>query len=1234
MRRVTVLANFSTGAISGDTTICYNAVPYLNVTTSPSGAAGTYNYQWYYQDGLASAAPTGTSTSGWTSIPGATSRSYTPSSGITANRTYSLTIDPTGTPDCISPTWVGSMRRVTVLPNYSTGAISGDTTICYNAVPYLNVTTSPSGATGTYNYQWYYQDGLASTAPTGTSTSGWTVIAGATSSSYTPSSGITANRTYSLTIDPTGTPDCISPTWVGSMRRVTVLPNFSTGAISGDTTICYNAVPYLNVTTSPSGANGTFNYQWYYQDGLASTAPTGTSTTGWTLVAGATSSSYTPSTGITANRTYSLTIDPTGTPDCISPTWVGSMRRVTVLANFSTGAISGDTTICYNAVPYLNVTTSPSGAAGTYNYQWYYQDGIVSVAPTGTSTTGWTLIPGATSTSYTPSTGLTASRTYSLTIDPTGTPDCISPTWVGSSRRVTVLSNFTTGSITSADEHICISGDPSNITMSSAPSGASGTYNYQWYYKDGLITAPTGTSTTGWTSISSATSSSYDPPSGLSVNRTYAVTVDPTGTPDCIAPTWTGTARQVTIDSTSVGGTLTGGTSPICIGADPGAMTLTGYRGAVNNWNVSYNGAGFSTIASTATSYDPGALTPNGRYAYKVTVQNGVCPSTTSTIDTIIVNPTPVGGTAASTSTVICSGDSTTAVVSGYTGVIQWQVSTVSPFTVYNDISGATSSSYNTGALTATGSSIVQRKYRAKLTNPGCGSTDYSLPVTISIYPPSNGGTVTPSQLVCYNYNPADISVSGYVGTINRWEWSTNSSFTSPTTVSSTLATLSGTSIGSLTANRYYRAIVQNGVCTETPSSSPAYIRVNNPDNLGNSSSVGSCTVDGTGGWINIFDSSNKLIASVNGNGNNLGTVTVNSYVRSAPGFINDSHVHDAVHDINCAGTPQAYMNRSYKFSTSNPLSSGTALVRLYFTDAELAALIDSSISSAATYPAVSTIASDPSGCADDDDVQNINQLYITQYSGVSEDNDYSNNSSNPSDYTVHKPVALGGTLANSGTGNANYGANYVEATLTRFSEFWLDGSQHGVPLPVKLVKLDATNMNNSYIRVSWTTEIEVNNAGFDVLRSTDGKTFTKVGSIKGNGNTTQISNYFFDDHEVVANTVYYYQLKQIDMDGKSELSYIVSSEIKPIDRSAVIGDFVPNPADNLTHIEITAYKAEKISVSVYNMIGEWMFSYDKEVAPGANKLTFSTDNLSSGTYFVKFSSDNQNLSKKLVVTR
>jgi len=214
--------------------------------------------------------------------------------------------------------------------------------------------------------------------------------------------------------------------------------------------------------------------------------------------------------------------------------------------NFGT-LTSGDQTFCNPGGDPSNITfaTAPSGGSGTFTYQWYYQAGLPS-CPSGTDPSGWILISGATSNSYDPP-AVTASTTYAVMVDATGTPDCGVPTWATGCRKITVLPSLNFGTLTSGDELICNGGDPSNIAFSISPSGGAGTFTYQWYYQAGIISCPSGTDNSGWTSMGGATGSSYDPPSGLAASRTYAVMVDATGSPDCGVATWASGCRQVTV---------------------------------------------------------------------------------------------------------------------------------------------------------------------------------------------------------------------------------------------------------------------------------------------------------------------------------------------------------------------------------------------------------------------------------------------------------------------------------------------------------------------------------------------------------------------------------------------------------------------------------------------------------------------------------------------------------------
>ena len=97
-------------------------------------------------------------------------------------------------------------------------------------------------------------------------------------------------------------------------------------------------------------------------------------------------------------------------------------------------------------------------------------------------------------------------------------------------------------------------------------------------------------------------------------------------------------------------------------------------------------------------------------------------------------------------------------------------------------------------------------------------------------------------------------------------------------------------------------------------------------------------------------------------------------------------------------------------------------------------------------------------------------------------------------------------------------------------------GLREGGPLPVSLSKFRPERLESGEIVVRWITESELNNAGFNILRSDtrDGQ-FTKVNTslIAGQGTTSERTTYEWKDTSAKPNVVYYYQIQDVSLDGK-----------------------------------------------------------------------------------------------------
>ena len=97
-------------------------------------------------------------------------------------------------------------------------------------------------------------------------------------------------------------------------------------------------------------------------------------------------------------------------------------------------------------------------------------------------------------------------------------------------------------------------------------------------------------------------------------------------------------------------------------------------------------------------------------------------------------------------------------------------------------------------------------------------------------------------------------------------------------------------------------------------------------------------------------------------------------------------------------------------------------------------------------------------------------------------------------------------------------------------------GFRTGGPLPVSLSKFRPERLDSGEIVVRWITESELNNAGFNILRSEtrDGQ-FTKMNTslIAGQGTTSERTTYEWKDSTAKPSVVYYYQIQDVSLDGK-----------------------------------------------------------------------------------------------------
>jgi hypothetical protein len=85
-------------------------------------------------------------------------------------------------------------------------------------------------------------------------------------------------------------------------------------------------------------------------------------------------------------------------------------------------------------------------------------------------------------------------------------------------------------------------------------------------------------------------------------------------------------------------------------------------------------------------------------------------------------------------------------------------------------------------------------------------------------------------------------------------------------------------------------------------------------------------------------------------------------------------------------------------------------------------------------------------------------------------------------------------------------------------------------PLPVTLVAFTAQAEGTASVRLRWTTAAELDNAGFTVERSLDGRSFADVGHLPGAGTSPTAHDYTLLDSRLPVGAMrFYYRLRQVD---------------------------------------------------------------------------------------------------------
>ena len=162
--------------------------------------------------------------------------------------------------------------------------------------------------------------------------------------------------------------------------------------------------------------------------------------------------------------------------------------------------------------------------------------------------------------------------------------------------------------------------------------------------------------------------------------------------------------------------------------------------------------------------------------------------------------------------------------------------------------------------------------------------------------------------------------------------------------------------------------------------------------------------------------------------------------------------------------------------------------------------------------------------------------------------------------------------------------------------------------LPIELSRFEARVVGRQ-VWLSWSTLTEQNNSHFVVEHSTDGQPFLPVGHLSGAGFSQEAREYEFM-HQDPEPGLNYYRLQQVDFDGASSHSEILSVELE---RQGNPLQLYPTAVDNTLTIEWQQAPRQPLTLTLFDLQGK--VATRLELAAQGQRAQLSVGHLPPGAY-------------------
>lgn len=338
-------------------------------------------------------------------------------------------------------------------------------------------------------------------------------------------------------------------------------------------------------------------------------------------------------------------------------------------------------------------------------------------------------------------------------------------------------------------------------------------------------------------------------------------------------------------------------------------------------------------------------------------------------------------------------------------------------------------------------------------------------------------------------------------------------------------------------------------------------------------------TSTGSGNWLHILNGTDRVASILDSE--NMGAMTAEFYINSGA--------------IRTAGSLE-YMDRNFTI-TPTVQPSGAVTVKLYFTATEWEDFINTSPTDLGAMSDIVISKFSSSDCSAISNASGEVTVPLLDYGYIPTDNSY-----------------------------------YLVIEVTSFSTIFVHGPKSASILPVELTSFSGKETEDGIV-LNWGTASEANNSGFEIQKSFDGITWSRVAWVDGIGTTTFSQSYVYVDETLQLESLIYYRLKQIDFDDKYEFSPTIS--IKLFHGDEKVSEFYPNPSSSgEVKLDYTASVDDNLRIVIYDLSGKIVLENSVLASEGVNHLSFDFSILKEGFHVAKIDGKVGSFYKKLIIEK